>query len=342
MSISSRPSAAPGIQKLTLMLTELCNLDCWMCDFGVRNKRNKKLPLSVDQILDLLGHPVFAPLQGITLTGGEPFLFGEIQELYRALRDRMPRLKVCFSSNTTSRARMFKVFDEVADWSRVALFVSVDGIEKHDEQRGKEGSFELTFGNLEAIRARYPSLPIRVKFTITPVNFMEVEKTFRYFSSRGYEITAKLVENNQFYTNNLSVHLHQADFSFSPAQLDSIRNQLNAIQREWPPGANPHMKAQVEEALSALDPEWKRGGRCVTPERAAFIDCDLNLFTCKEYGPVLNLQSDDLGKLRERASYLNVVEHEECNTGRCTRCTSQMKMPVRERNAWFSANSLVR
>jgi len=323
-----------GVQKLNLMLTESCNLDCWMCDFGKRNKRMKRLPLSPDEILTLLQHPVFADtLKSLTLTGGEPFMYPDIEELYLALRDRRPDLKVNFSSNTTLLSKMTKVFDHVRDWQKVSLFVSIDGIEKHDEQRGKDGSFELTFGNIEALRARYPSLGIQVKFTITPVNYMELEKTFQFFQSRNYRITAKMVENNPNYTNNLSFQRHIADFGFKPDQLESVRTQLRSIIKAWP-RAKDRRRLEVDEVLESLEPKWRRPDRCQTPQKGGFIDCDLNFFSCKEYGAVLNLKTQDLSEREASPGYKLVVENEKCNAGQCTHCTSLLKMREQKKESW--------
>jgi MoaA/NifB/PqqE/SkfB family radical SAM enzyme len=329
--VCGRPPDLQGLETLNLVLTESCNLDCWMCDFGRRNKRTKDIPLSIEEILNLLDHPVFSgSLKSMTLTGGEPFLFPGTEKLYLALRDRKPGLKVNFSSNATLLPRMIKVFDHIRDWNKVSLFVSVDGIRKHNEQRGTEGSLELTVRNLKALRARYPLLPITLKFTITPINYVELEATFRHFQFLGYRITAKMVENNPYYTNSLSHQKHQTDFRFTEDQFASLRSQLKAILRDWP-ALEGYSRREVKEVLESLDPKWKRPDGCVTPEKAAFIDCDLNFFTCKEYPPVLNLKSDDLSNLANTDSFRNVVNHQKCNTGQCTRCTSPLKIRGRRK-----------
>ncbi|MGA2448022.1 MAG: radical SAM protein [Polyangiaceae bacterium] len=318
--------AVPGIQRLTLMLTESCNLDCWMCDFGKRNRRIKNLPLSVDAVLQLLDHPVFAAsLASLTCTGGEPFLFPEVEELYTALQTRKPELKVHFSSNTTALGRMIRVFDTVRDWSKLGLFTSVDGIEMHDIQRGVAGAFQRTMENLDALRTRYPALSIHVKYTITPMNYTEVARTFDYVHSRGYVITAKMIENNPYYTNNLTHTIRADDFSFTDEQIEVIRTQLRTVLANWP-RPRDRRRAEVEEALASLDPEWRRDVGCLTPQRHAFIDCDLNFFTCKEYGPVANLAQAGLDVLGDAEAYYEVLNHERANTGHCTRCTSHLKM----------------
>lgn len=318
------------IQRLTLMLTEICNLDCFMCDFAKSKRLTKVLPLTPAEVVALLAHPVFeSSLRTLTFTGGEPFAYPRILPLYQAIRDAYPSLRCNFSTNCTLPNKMFPVLDEVRRWDKAGMLVSIDGIEKHDEQRGKDGSFAKTIANLEAIRQRYPELSITIKFTITPINYGELQATYEYLSPRGYRFTVKMLEHNPHYTNKLTAGRGRDEFSFRPEQLAAIERQLKAIIAQAPAGANYARRQEMKDVLASLAPDWTRRSRCAAPTDVGFLDCDLNLFTCKEYPPVLNLGVDSLDRLTAQPQFHAICDHERHNTGKCTRCTSQMRRTPR-------------
>lgn len=331
VSAAVKPAAAVNIRRLTVMLTEICNLDCWMCDFAKSKRLTKVLPYSPAGFVELLSHPGFSQLKTLTFTGGEPFAYPEILPLYQGLAKAFPQLRCNFSTNCTLLPKMLPVFDAVENWNKVGMLVSIDGMQRHDEQRGKDGAFDKTLANLEEIRRRYPQLAITLKFTITPVNYDELLDTYEFLNARGFRFTVKMLEHNPHYTNKLAVAgLPGEDGGsepvvFSEEQLASIEQQLKTILERVPRARNSRRVAEIEEVLASLAPDWTRAGRCASPSDVAFLDCDQNLFTCKEYAPVINLAGQDLSELTAAEQYRQIVEHERCNTGRCTRCTSQMK-----------------
>jgi len=323
-TISQTTSAR--IKRLTVMLTEICNLDCWMCDFRVSKKLTRVLPYSPEAFVQLLDHPVFRDsLRTLTFTGGEPFAHPQLPSMYAAIRDAYPDLRCNFSTNCTLLPKMLPVFDSVKNWKKAGMLVSIDGIDRHDQQRGKEGAFSKTFANLEAIRERYPQLSITLKFTITPVNYDELQKTYEFFNSRGYRFTVKMLEHNPFYTNRLSQDAPESGYDFTPEQLLSIEKQIREIVANAPRGRNLLRIQEMEEVLESLEHDWQRSGRCAVPTDIAFLDANLDFFTCKEYRPILNLARDSLDELDSHPNYKMVQELERCNGGKCTRCTSQMK-----------------
>jgi MoaA/NifB/PqqE/SkfB family radical SAM enzyme len=323
-------NARAPIRSLTIALTEVCNLDCWMCDFAVSKGLSKAIPLSCDGIVELIGHPVLKGLRGVNLTGGEPFAYPHLGELYAKLLEVRPKLHVTFSSNATLPKKMVSVLSQTREWNRVTLFTSIDGIEAHDKQRGTEGAFVRTRDTLLTLREHFPKLPIIVKFTITPVNFHEIAATHAEVTRHGFAFTVKLLENNPYYTNKLSFAEHGDDFSFSADAVTQIKAQLEGLASR---SGSSRRDEELRDVLEALEHGWTRGGRCGTPTEGAFLDSHLNFFTCKEYPPVLNLANASLDGLMSAPGYSAVVQHEAENSGHCTRCTSHMKIR-QEGPAW--------
>jgi MoaA/NifB/PqqE/SkfB family radical SAM enzyme len=322
---SSAEVPEPRFRSITIMLTELCNLNCWMCDFAVSKGLKEAISWSADEYLEFLSHPFFKDLNSIGFTGGEPFVYAGLKPLYSRLQERFPSMFISFSSNALLFKPMSETFALTRDWKNTRLFTSIDGVQLHDVQRGRQGAFETSMGNLARLRELYPALGIDIKFTITPVNHAELKDAYVYCTERGFNFTAKLIENNPYYTSVNSSASRDQEFTLSPAQLQTVREQLDWILGQPQGQVSQSRRRELEELALALDPEWRRDGRCAAPTEAAFLDARLNFFTCKEYPPVLNLNDRSLDQITESMPYRQAIEFERCNGGVCTRCTSQLK-----------------
>lgn len=316
---------APGFRSITIMLTEFCNLDCWMCDFAHSKGLREANQWSSEEYVAFLEHPFFSNLSSIGFTGGEPFAYAGIKELYGKLQQHFPDAFINFSSNATLLKPMIDTFSLTRDWNRTYLYTSIDGVDTHDLQRGKKGAFIKSMNNLSAMRERFPELGIDVKFTITPVNYKELYRAYKYVSGCGFNFTAKMVENNPYYTNVISSDSHTTDFQFKKHEIELIAKQLHDILSDAGQVISDSRRQEMKELLSSLDPDWCRKGRCTAPTQSVFLDARMNLFCCKEYPPVLNLNESSLDEITSSSAYFDAIAAERKNQSPCLRCTSQLK-----------------
>lgn len=319
------PAPAPAFRSVTIMLTEFCNLDCWMCDFGHSRGLREALPWRPDDYIAFLRHRHFAGLRSIAFTGGEPFAYAGVQSLFAAVQDAFPEAFLSFSTNATLWKPMVETFALVRHWRRTRLITSIDGVALHDVQRRSPGAFDKTMGNLQRMREQFPELGIDVKFTITPLNHEELLAAHDHCTTLGFDFTAKMLENNPYYTNQLSAAEHTQDFRFQPAQIERVAAQLDTLLARPVQRVSPVRLHELRELRASLDPAWRRSGRCTVPTAAAFLDSRLNLFCCKEYPPVVNLRTGSLDDVQDSPVYREVIVRESANEAVCTRCTSQLK-----------------
>lgn len=310
---------------LTVVTTEVCNLDCWMCDFAVSKKLTKTLAMSPQELLAFMRHPAFASLQVLTLTGGEPFAYSGMEELCGLIRKEMPQVRINFSTNCTLLERMLRVLDRMDDLRQIRFLVSIDGINKHDAQRGTKGTLQKTLNNLDVLRRRYEGLPVVIKYTITPMNHDDILSTWIALTDMGLDVTYKLIEHNQFYNNKLDEDTPDS-FCFTAEQAVIAARQLQAVLAH-PAIERSVRQGEIREVLESLSSlNWVRPDKCITPQWSAFLDCDLNVFTCKEYAPIGNLRSATLSDMLQSEGYAHVCRVEDENLEKCTSCTSQMKI----------------
>ncbi|MCP5016344.1 MAG: hypothetical protein GY938_13900 [Ketobacter sp.] len=336
LDVPSIDVPVPAFESLTVMLTELCNLDCWMCDFAVSKGLREQLPWASEDFIGFISHPFFDRLHSIGFTGGEPFAHSDVLSLYAALVQARPKLFFSFSSNASLIKPMVDALACTRDWNRFKLFTSIDGVETHDVQRGRLGALQKSLGNIEILRRHYPKLTVEVKFTVTPVNHHELLSAYRLITSHGLDFTAKMIEVNPNYTSQLSFDKHSESFRFTPAQIDVVRRQLDTMLSE-PVQVSLRRLAEMTELRESLEPDWGRSGHCKLPSSGAFLDSRLRLFTCKEYAPVLDLSRQSLDDLLCSKAYAAVHRAEQENVEACTRCTSQLKMTARKPGwlRWF-------
>lgn len=324
-SASSVPP--PRFNSITIMLTEFCNLDCWMCDFAVSKGLTESLAWTPLEYISFLRHPFFKDLRAIGFTGGEPFAYQGVQELYAALQSAFPSMFISFSSNATLLKPMSETLALTRNWRQTRLFTSIDGVASHDIQRGKPGALDKSMKHLGEMRRRFPELGIDIKFTITPVNYQELKDAYLMCTELGFNFTAKMIENNPYYTNTLSFQEHQEDFRFNEEQLAVVREQLTWILDHLSPTVAEVRRAEMKEVLASLDPAWRRSGRCRVPKESAFLDPRKNFFACKEFPALINLNDATLDDIPASPHYRQLIEAEAKNMQACTRCTSQLKKP---------------
>lgn len=286
------------------MLTNRCNLHCCHCDIWAQKSRRE---LSFSQIKKVLTSDAVGRNPDLAITGGEPFLHSGFFNIVKFLLHSRPLALKTVSTNGTVRSGLIKFLDTFQPLlpSDFALHISVDGINKHDIQRGR--SLKLILDNISLIRRQFPGVNIKLKFTITPVNYADIIPTYDYAYSRNIGFKIKLVENACHYTNQYI----KRTFRFSPRMKESIVKDLIAIS----------LKAGHKEKLfikSTIDYLNKDNARiyCATPFDRIFVAADAQVYSCLHFAPIGNISLQTLdeiwGSPRAR-SLRNRIQRSGCN-----------------------------
>ncbi|PCR91902.1 radical SAM protein [Natrinema ejinorense] len=132
-----------GPANITLEVTNQCHLDCDHCYLETNRNLDE---LSVDEIeACLLAHLETHDVESFVITGGEPLLRPDIDEICEMIAPRVEELRLLTSLSTRDAGSL------VAELPIDALNVSVDGPRaRHDAIRG-EGTFDRVLENLRRI-----------------------------------------------------------------------------------------------------------------------------------------------------------------------------------------------
>lgn len=163
---------APLPEAITLFLTRRCNLKCKMCgqwgDKGVTRTGDDIQPdMPFEELKEIiLSLAKFKP--SITLFGGEPLLYSEIEEVIKLIKSKDMHCVMI------TNGYLLEEYAEVITREEVdELNISIDGPgEVHDEIRGIDGLYDKIKSGVEAvINARSGKKPlINIQTTITKYN----------------------------------------------------------------------------------------------------------------------------------------------------------------------------
>ncbi|MEN9306722.1 MAG: Cyclic pyranopterin monophosphate synthase [Fibrobacterota bacterium] len=169
---------------LTHIVTFRCNARCLMCDSWTRDGR-EDLDLSAIEAV----YRKLPPMDGVRLTGGEPFVRTDFAEIAAAAQ-RI--LKPLFLHVTTNGFLTTRIVDFCRTRDRsipLHLMVSLDGLQdEHDRIRGKDGAHSMATRTLQSLApmARELNLKLAVNQTVVDRNGIVAASRLReYLSDLG-------------------------------------------------------------------------------------------------------------------------------------------------------------
>ncbi len=178
---------AEPVRELHLELTHRCNLKCVMCEHwqiehldpdSVRRELTfEKLKKIVD------GAALLHRIETIVITGGEPWLRHDFNDIVAWLSARFPSASIIALTNfwNTGHLRAKLADLRARGVKNVKLGSSIDGLEQvHDAIRGQKTSFAGIVRSVRALRDEFPEFPFGFTFTILPQNAASLYETYRF------------------------------------------------------------------------------------------------------------------------------------------------------------------
>ena len=115
----------------SIILTYRCPMQCKMCNIW-KNPTDIKKEISSDDLRCL------PKLKFINLTGGEPFIREDLEEIVRVCYTKSPRIVI-----STSGWYEDRVIALAKKFPNIGIRISIEGLsQKNDELRGREGGFD--------------------------------------------------------------------------------------------------------------------------------------------------------------------------------------------------------
>lgn len=318
-----------GIERFIHAVTYRCNSRCAMCNIWREpaSSQARSGELSVEDLERIFDdRRLFAHVEDIGLSGGEPVLRSDLARIARFYLVRFPRSHLSINTNGVLPERtagtLAEIADAVDDRSRLRVSFSMDGLaEQHDHIRGVHGNFEKVLASVAAVRAAAPSVPLGFTMTILPDNHGQILSVWKLAREHGVELSFSFAQvSGAFYRNE------DKCFGFTPPMLDEIGRQIDSIRRSEPSFRNFYYDRMVD---------YQRNKRQVVPCHAGrnsfFMDPTGTIYPCilldMPFGNVANRSFRKVWEGSEARSVRNAIRRKRCH---CWGCESEVSF----RRSW--------
>lgn len=189
-----------------IRVTWRCNLKCYFCKIWKFSEKNRE-EMSTEQIFRLVDdlHKIGVPY--VTITGGEPLLRHDIEEIgfYLKKKGMISTLSTNGTLITKERAeKLSKAYDVIR--------ISLDGFgETHNKIRGVEKAYERAFKGLsKLVNSKNRTAKIGLHFVITNHNSRELHKLIDAFKDKVNTLSVMPV----YFRDKNKIELNQKVLSF--------------------------------------------------------------------------------------------------------------------------------
>lgn len=164
--VEQRRRTASPPRFLTYTVTYGCNARCMMCDSWKLPTKGDLTAAEVAKIFDQL-----PPMDGVRLTGGEPFVRADFAEIARLAQQKLRPLVLHVTTNGFLTDRIVRFCEERQRNIPLELLVSIDGVgEKHNNIRGNRLAFASAMKTLDSLAPRRKELNLRLAVNQTIVD----------------------------------------------------------------------------------------------------------------------------------------------------------------------------
>ena len=296
-AMRSNISALKAPYKLTFSITYSCQSRCATCNIWTIKPNNE---LSLKEIM------AFAEknrsFKWIEITGGEPFLRGDLAEIVSAFNENSKPYLVTMPTNSLCNISLIKnQILKILELGipKLSITVSLDGYkELHDKIRGVKGNFDkaiTVFKMLQELQQDHPNLFFVFGYTLSKFNQGMFEKTF--------ESVKKEIPSINY--NNFHVNLGQiSDIYYSNSEISLIPDnalvtaELKKIRknRKIEIGAIPLIENAFLKGLEKYSETGRAPVKSRSLDASLFLDSYGNVFPSimwnKKIGNIRDVEYD--------------------------------------------------
>ncbi len=329
------------IRKITLQLTQSCNLRCKYCIYSENSSIHQRTHSSkrmdwetVKKGIDFLWeHSIDSPKVNIGFYGGEPLLeYPLIKQAVAYAKELFDGKKLTFAITTNGTL----LTDEIIDFfvqENIFLVISLDGPKEiHDKSRvfaTGEGSFDTVIKNVERIKERAPGYAKQIGYSMVmdPSNDYDCINEITVSSSDMNEHTflASIVDRD--YDEEEAIYSEEYSWKYQYQRFLGLLSLFNRYPED-------KVSAILRRSINRLLHDVRRNqsaaplrmidapsGPCVPGQMRLFINAEGNLFPCErvsESSGVMCIGSLETGfDFKKISNLLNIGEITEDSCKRC-------------------------
>lgn len=290
-------------KEICIILTYRCNAKCNMCDVWHHpTKAEEEISLSEIEKLP-------SGLRFINITGGEPFIRRDIEQIIEVLRPKTERIVI--STNGFFTDRIVKLFEMHRD---LGIRISTEGLqETNDGIRQIPHGFDKTMRTLLTLR-RMGIKDIGFGMTVQDMNCRDLMPLYELSDALGYEFATATLHNSHYFhkSNNRIDNKEMVCGEFSKLVSELLKS--NSVKK-W-------FRAYFNYGLMNYIYGGKRFLPCEMGTESCFVDPTGDIMACN--GMEVKIP---MGNIKQR-SFDEIWNSEEADKVRSkiTTCSRQCWM----------------
>lgn len=272
---------------LNFMANDICNSRCLMCNVW---KRKEVKNLSPEELRFILSDELFSDLEYVGISGGEPTLRKDLDEIFKVFTSTLKNLKgiglITNGLNTDQVLKGIERVNKVCVQAGVPFnaMVSLDGIgEVHDRVRGKEGNFKNAVYVLRYLRDN-TDIPISIGCTIIKENVWNADQVLQFCRDENIYGRFRIGEFiDRLYNQNLNEQIR----NFDDDERYQIMLFFNKLYYDYE--TSPSIKATYRSIIAMIAENQSRLSGCPYRHSAIGLDSVGNLLYCSPKSPNLGI-----------------------------------------------------
>jgi len=305
------------IRNVTLVVTYTCTYLCKMCNIGreyLSNPEKAKNELSYEEIVNIFdGSRALHDLRLVILTGGEPFMRHDIDDLYCFFRSKYSKAEISIPTNSFNVKLILKKLRSMerrAGLDNLYLSISLDGMEElHDRTRGVPGAFRRAMELAKFTEIEFPHLKRGFTFTITRENYKDLNKTYLLSKKLNAGFHAELAQISGIYYMNRNYDTIRHD------ELLELTPILEKIISDSKQNFNP-VSIYYREMLK-LPFNSQRWWKCYSGLHSVFINAYGDVYPCImldfKLGNIRQSSFDNIWKSGHARKIRSWINKKTCN-----------------------------
>lgn len=199
----------PKLEWMVYEVTDACNSRCKHCNiWKLKPTRNLLTPKEIEKVFS---DKFFSDLKYIIITGGEPFIRKDLEDVILSIHKVLPNTRMTLSTNGLLPQRVIDIVKNILNYDLCFdVGVSLDGIgEIHDSIRGMDGNFEKVDNLLQELsklrNGKEDKFTVTVAHTLSHLTVDTMMDTARYAKKLNLGFLTQLCEEFSYYDNFANV-----------------------------------------------------------------------------------------------------------------------------------------
>ena len=256
-----------------LVATYRCNARCHMCNTW-------QFPTSAEQEMDPKYYERFPNLEFLNITGGEPFLRQDLEEIVRIVKPKCRR--ICISTNGYYTERVIALAKKFN--GEIGIRISLEGLPKaNDELRGIPDGFDHGLRTLLQLK-RMGMKDIGFGITVSDRNAKDLLELYELAKGLNLEFATAIV-HNAYYFHKLDNEITKKE-EVSEAFRELIRELFKTRRvKNW-------FRAYFNHGII----NYVNGGKRLMP-----CEMGTDLFLCEPWGDIkaCNVLDESMGNIKD-------------------------------------------